>query len=161
MRDFIVIGGGSAGCVLAAELNRRGAGRVTLVEAGPSNRHPLVSMPFGLVWLMDGPRDWAYRSAPMAGVAGRDIAIPRGRMLGGSGSINSMVWFRGRRSDFDGWQVPGWGWTDVEPAFEQVEARLQPTRMQGAHALTESLAPMLGSNGQAIPTPEYESAGVC
>lgn len=161
MTDFIVIGGGSAGCVLAAELARREAGSVLLLEAGPSERHPLVSMPMGLTWLIGSRRDWAWKTAPQAGAAGREIGVPRGRMLGGSGSINSMVWFRGRRADFDGWARPGWAYADVEPAFEAVEARLKPRRMSGAHPLTEGLAPMLGSNGQAIPTPEYESAGVC
>jgi len=160
MRDYVVIGAGSAGCVLAAELSRRQAGSVTIVEAGPSEKHPLVSMPFGLVWLLGGKRDWAYRSAPLAAAGGRTIAIPRGRMVGGSGSINSMVWFRGRAADFDGWQVPGWSWAEVHPAFEAVETHLKPSRLQRAHPLTEGLGPMFGANSDAIPTPEYESAGV-
>ncbi|MEP3784917.1 FAD-dependent oxidoreductase [Ascidiaceihabitans sp.] len=160
MKDFLVIGAGSAGCVLAAELARRGAGSVAVLEAGPSERHPLVSMPFGLVWLMGGTRDWRYKSARLSHAGGRQINIPRGKMVGGSGSINSMVWFRGRKSDFDNWDISGWSFADVEHAFEAVEARLQPTRMQGAHPLAEGLAPMLGSNRDAVPTPEYESAGV-
>ena len=160
MRDYLVIGAGSAGCVLAAELSRREAGAVTIVEAGPSEKHPLVSMPFGLVWLLGGKRDWAYRSAPIGSAGGRTIAIPRGRMVGGSGSINSMVWFRGRASDFDGWGVPGWAWTDILPVFETVEDSLLPSRMEDPHALTRGLAPILGSNGDALPTPEFESAGV-
>lgn len=158
--DFLVIGGGSAGCVLAAELARREAGTVTVVEAGPSERHPLVSMPFGLVWLIGGKRDWAYSSAAMSAAGGRSIGIPRGRMIGGSGSINSMVWFRGRASDFDDWNIPGWAWSDIVPAFEAVENKLQPNRFAGAHPLAEGLASMLGSNSDAIPTPEYESSGV-
>ena len=159
MIDFLVIGAGSAGCVLAAELVRRQVGSVHVLEAGPSERHPLVSMPFGLVWLMKSRRDWSFMSAPMAGAGGRSIAIPRGRMVGGSGSINSMVWFRGRTADFDGWQVPGWSFADVEPAFEAVEAKLKPARLTGAHPLTEALASMLPSNSD-IPTPDHESAGV-
>ncbi|MBD0866125.1 MAG: GMC family oxidoreductase [Rhodobacteraceae bacterium] len=160
MHDYLVIGGGSAGCVVAAELARREAGTVMVVEAGPSEHHPLVSIPFGLIWLLGSRRDWAYRSAPMHAVGGRTIAIPRGRMVGGSGAINSMVWFRGRRSDFDGWNVPGWAWSDVEPAFEAVEIHLKPSRMDDPHVLTKGLASMLGAKGQTIPTPEYESAGV-
>ncbi|WP_147127246.1 GMC family oxidoreductase [Shimia ponticola] len=153
--DVLVIGGGSAGCVAAAELSRRGVGRVLVLEAGPSEKHPLVSMPFGLTWLMGGKRDWRFRSADMDG---RTIAVPRGRMLGGSGSINSMVWFRGRASDFDGWQVTGWSWTDVEPAFEAVEAKLKPTLYEDGHPLVAGLEPMLPSNS-AQPTPDVESAG--
>ena len=161
MIDFLVIGGGSAGCVLAAELSRREAGSVMVLEAGPSERHPLVSMPMGLTWLMGSGRDWAWKTAPQEAAGGRQISVPRGRMLGGSGSINSMVWFRGRASDFDGWNCPGWSYAEVEPAFEAVEAKLKPRRMKDAHPLTEGLAPMLGSNGDSVPTPEYESAGVC
>jgi len=159
MVDFLVIGAGSAGCVVAAELMRREVGSVCVVEAGPSERHPLVSMPFGLVWLMGSRRDWAFQSAPMPGLGGRAIAIPRGRMVGGSGSINSMVWFRGRNADFDAWDVPGWCGADVTTAFEAVEAKLKPTRLTGAHPLTEGLATMLPGNAD-MPTPDYESAGV-
>ena len=158
--DFIVIGGGSAGCVVAAELARRGAGQVRLLEAGPSDAHPLVKIPFGLAWLMGSRRDWRFKTTPQPGLGGRAVNVPRGRMLGGSGSINSMVWFRGRRDDFDGWGVEGWDWPAVEPAFEAVEARLQPRQMQGAHPLTQGLSSMCGSNTGAVPTPEYESAGV-
>ncbi|MEL6700248.1 MAG: GMC family oxidoreductase N-terminal domain-containing protein [Pseudomonadota bacterium] len=156
--DYLVVGAGSAGCVAAAELSRREAGRVLVLEAGPSERHPLVSMPFGLVWLMKSRRDWNFQSAPMAAAGGRRIAIPRGRMVGGSGSINSMVWFRGRASDFDGWAQPGWTWRDVLPAFEAVEARLRPTPMHDAHPLVSALPAMLPGNGDA-PSPDYESAG--
>lgn len=159
MVDFLVIGAGSAGCVLAAELLRREAGSVCVIEAGPSERHPFVSMPFGLVWLMGSRRDWAFRSAPMPGLGGRAIEIPRGRMVGGSGSINSMVWFRGRSLDFDAWDIPGWRGADVGPAFDAVEAKVKPTRLTGAHPLTEGLATMLPGNAD-VPTPDYESAGV-
>jgi len=157
--DFIVIGAGSAGCIAAAELARRGVGRVLLLEAGPSDSHPLVKMPFGLVWLMGSKRDWRFKSAPQKGLGGRQLNVPRGRMLGGSGSINSMVWFRGRRDDFDGWNVKGWTWPEVEPAFEAVEAKLQPREMTGVHPLVQALSVLFGSNSNKALTPEYESAG--
>ena len=107
MRDYLVIGAGSGGCVIAAELARRGAGSVLLLEAGPPETHPFVSVPMGLVWLIGGPRDWSFKTTPQEAAGGRQIGVPRGRMVGGSGSINSMVWFRGRADDFDGWNVPG------------------------------------------------------
>jgi len=158
--DFIVVGAGSAGCAVAAGLVERQAGAVTIVEAGPSDSGMLVRVPFGLVWLMNGKRDWRFLSAPQTGLDGRQLRIPRGRMLGGSASINSMVWFRGRRDDFDNWNVPGWAWADVEADFETVEARMRPGRLTSPHPLSEGFQQLLGGNGIAPPTPEYESAGV-
>ena len=145
---------------MAAELARREAGSVAVIEAGPTEMHPLVSMPFGLIWLLGGRRDWAFRTAPQEAAGGRTIGVPRGRMVGGSGSINSMVWFRDRADDFDGWNVPGWSWSDVVPAFAAVEEKLKPSRMKGTHPLAEGLSRMLGANDNSVPTPEYESAGV-
>ena len=158
--DVIVVGAGSAGCACAARLAALGVGRVAVLEAGPRDTGPLVKVPFGLIWLMGSRRDWRLQSAPQKALGGRRVKIPRGRMLGGSGSINSMVWFRGRRDDFDGWGVPGWAAADVWPDFDAVEARLAPTRLPSPHPLAEALGRTLGSNGAAPPTPEYESAGV-
>ena len=160
--DFVVIGAGSAGCAVAAGLAERQAGSVLVIEAGPSDRWPLVRMPFGLVWTLGSRRrDWRFMSSPQAGLGGRRIAIPRGRMLGGSGSINSMVWFRGRAADFDGWGVEGWSWSEVEPAFEAVEARIGPAPLATPHPLTQALSNLFGGNDPAAnPTPERESAGV-
>ena len=156
--DYIVVGGGSAGCVAAARLAELGAGSVLLLEAGRSNKYPLVSMPFGLIWLMGSKRDWALRSTPQDALGGRRVSVPRGRMLGGSGSINSMVWFRGRAKDFDAWRIPGWSFAEVEPHFEAVEARLQPGPMPATHPLTQGLRAMLNGN-ETHPTPDVESAG--
>lgn len=160
--DFIVIGAGSAGCAVAAVLAEREVGSVLLVEAGPSDRSPLVKMPLGLLWLIGSrKRDWRYKSAPQQQLAGRSIDIPRGRMLGGSGSINSMVWYRGREDDFNNWGVTGWEWSDVLPAFEQVEARLKPSRLATPHPVTEALGNMfLANDPEATPSPEHNSAGV-
>lgn len=160
--DFVVIGAGSAGCAVAAGLAEREAGSVLVVEAGPTDRSPLVKMPFGLVWLIGSRnRDWQYRSAPQSQLGGRQLNIPRGRMLGGSSSINSMVWFRGRADDFDRWAVPGWGWDEVESAFEEVEARMTPSRLAAPHPVTQALGTMFRANDpEAIPNPDHESAGV-
>ncbi|WP_342070212.1 GMC family oxidoreductase [Yoonia algicola] len=159
--DYIIVGAGSAGCAVAAGLIAREAGSIAIIEAGPSDRHPFVKIPMALIWLMGSRRDWRFKSAPMDGVNGRQINIPRGRMVGGSGSINSMVWFRGRQDDYDNWGVPGWSWSDVEPVFEDVEAKTNPNRLAHPHPLTEALHNVLGRNDIAPPTPEYESAGVC
>ncbi|UWQ21145.1 GMC family oxidoreductase [Jannaschia sp. W003] len=150
--DILVVGGGAAGATLAGQLSR--TRDVVLLEAGPGDRHPLVSMPFGLVWLMGSRRDWRYRSAPQTALGGRRIAIPRGRMLGGSASINSMVWFRGRRDDYDAWG-PGWGWDDVAPAFEAVEREMRPGPLPDPHPLGRALAGVHG----APPDPERVSSG--
>ncbi|MEM1288053.1 MAG: GMC family oxidoreductase N-terminal domain-containing protein [Pseudomonadota bacterium] len=155
--DYLVVGAGSAGCVAAAELARRGAGRVAVLEAGPSERHPLVSIPFGLVWLLKSQRDWRYKTIPQQNAGARELAVPRGRMVGGSGSINSMVWFRGRCDDFDGWGVPGWNYDQVRHAFEAVEAKLRPHPLASYHPLSEGLASLFS---ETHPTPETESAGL-
>ncbi len=155
--DFLVIGAGSAGCVMAAELIRRQAGSLCVLEAGPSEHHPLVSTPFGLVWLMGSKRDWRYKTTPQKHAGMREISVPRGRMVGGSGSINSMVWFRGRASDFDGWDIDGWRWDDVTPAFEAVEAQIKPVRFDRAHPLSHSIEGMIGANS---PSPAEESSGL-
>ena len=160
IHDFVVIGAGSAGCAVAEGLVSNGAGSVLVIEAGPSDRWPLVRMPFGLVWMMGGRRDWQYKSAPQDGLGGRSIAIPRGRMVGGSGSINSMVWFPGQASDYDTWNVAGWSWADVAPAFETLEDRIAPAQFEGAHPLTQQLSRLVGGNDTTPPSPERESAGV-
>ncbi len=157
--DFIIVGAGSSGCVIAGVLAEREAGRIVVIEAGGGDGSPLVKVPFGLSWLMGSHRDWAFQSAPQAALGGRRIAIPRGKLVGGSGSINSMVWFRGRADDFDGWRLPGWGGTDVAPHFESVEARLRPGPQLAPQPLTRQLYRMTGANTDAPPTPERESAG--
>ena len=158
--DFVVIGAGSAGCAVAAGLAEAGVGSVAVLEAGPSDAHPFVKMPFALIWLMGSRRDWRFMSAPQKALGGRQIKIPRGKMLGGSGSINSMVWFRGRADDFDRWHVPGWSWADVAPAFAEVEAKLTPKPFDAPHPSVQKLGRPFGANTAANPTPERESGGV-
>ncbi|MEM1373380.1 MAG: GMC oxidoreductase [Pseudomonadota bacterium] len=157
--DVIVVGAGSAGCVAAAELHRRGAGKILVLEAGPSDRHPLVAMPMGLTWLIGSARDWGLKTMPMREAGSRRVSAPRGKMVGGSGSINSMVWFRGRAADFDAWGVGGGAYSDLESAFEAVEEKLTPHRLENTHPLTQGLEAMLPTNS-GTPTPDRESAGV-
>ncbi|MEM7472506.1 MAG: GMC family oxidoreductase N-terminal domain-containing protein [Pseudomonadota bacterium] len=158
--DFVVIGAGSAGCAAAGGLAEANIGTVAILEAGPSDAVPQVKIPFGLLFTMGSGRDWNFKSAPQGDAVGRALKVNRGRMLGGSSSINSMVWFRGRADDFDGWRLPGWSWSEVAPAFDEIEARIEPARLPDPHGLSEAFGRSLGSNGQAPPTPERESAGV-
>ncbi len=155
IHDLIVVGGGAAGATCAGRLSElRPDLSIAVLEAGPSDRHPLVAMPFGLIALMGSARDWRFRSAPQAALGGRCVAVPRGRMLGGSASINSMVWFRGRADDYDHWG-PGWGWDVVAPVSDAVEAEMRPRVLRDPHPL--SLA--LGEVHSGPPTPERVSSG--
>ncbi|MEM9529319.1 MAG: GMC family oxidoreductase N-terminal domain-containing protein [Pseudomonadota bacterium] len=123
--DYVIVGGGSAGCVLADRLSASGRHAVCLLEAGNVDRDLRIKIPFGLIGLMKNPRfDWRFRSAPHAHLGGHEVPIPRGRGLGGSGSINSMVYIRGRPSDYDRWAelgAVGWAWEDVLPVFVDQE----------------------------------------
>lgn len=160
MADIIVVGAGSAGCAAVGALARAGRGRILVLEAGPTDRHPLVRAPLGLIWLMGSRRDWAFKSAPQPHADGRQVSVPRGRVVGGSGSINSMVWFRGRRADYDAWGLPGWGSNAVWDDFENLEADISPRRLADAHPLTEALGGVLSQDRSAPPDPENESTGV-
>ena len=157
--DHVVVGAGSAGC--AATFRLAESGSVCVIEAGPSERHPLVAIPLGLVFLMGSRRDWRRRSASQAALGGRTIAVPRGRMVGGSGSINSMVWYRGRADDWDGWAMSDWSWREMDRVFEAVEGHVRPARLPDPHPLSEAFGRLAGGNDpSASPTPERESAGV-
>jgi len=123
--DYIVVGAGSAGCVLADRLSESGAS-VLLLEAGPSDRHPMIHIPAGIRSLIDNPAvNWNYSSEPEEGTSGRRIHWPRGRVLGGSSSINGMLYVRGNRADFDTWAqmgCRGWSYDDVLPFFRRSES---------------------------------------
>ncbi len=123
--DYLVIGGGSAGCVLAERLTRSGRLRVMLVEAGGEPRSPFIRLPAGFGHMLRSrAHNWAYRSTPDAATGGREIPIPSGRGLGGSGLINGMVYVRGQPADYDGWAAAGadgWAYEDVEPYLRRVE----------------------------------------
>ncbi len=123
--DFVVVGAGSAGCVLAARLSEDPSVSVCLLEAGPRDSHPLIRVPIGMLWLMRSPGlNWRYRTVPQDALANRALYCPRGRTLGGSSAINAMIYTRGHRSDYDAWRDagnPGWGYDDVLPSFRRSE----------------------------------------
>ena len=125
MFDYIIIGGGSAGCVLAARLSENPAIQVALLEAGPVDSSVLIHCPAGLALLArTGAVGWGFETTPQAGLNGRKGYQPRGKVLGGSSSINAMVYMRGHKTDYDHWAEqgnPGWRYTDVLPYFKKAE----------------------------------------
>ncbi|MGH2341672.1 GMC family oxidoreductase [Segnochrobactraceae bacterium EtOH-i3] len=124
--DYVIVGAGSAGSLIAAELARSGRASVVLVEAGPKDRNPLLSVPLLTGWfLRTGAYTWPYVTEPQRHLDGRRIDWPRGKVVGGSGAINGMVWARGLPSDYDHWAQTGlrdWSWEKVAPIFEELEA---------------------------------------
>jgi choline dehydrogenase len=123
--DYIIVGAGSAGCVLADRLSASGRHRVLLLEAGGSDRRVWIKMPIGYgKTFYDGSVNWKYLTEPDPGTLGRVSYWPRGKVLGGSSSINAMVYIRGQAEDFEDWAAlgnPGWGWRDVLPYFKKSE----------------------------------------
>ncbi len=123
--DFVIVGAGSAGCVLADRLSADGRNRVTLIEAGPSDRRLWVSVPLGYgKSFYDASINWMYKAEPDSGLGGRSDFWPRGKVVGGSSSINAMVWIRGAAADYDEWADAGnvgWGYADVLPYFKAIE----------------------------------------
>lgn len=125
--DYIVVGAGTAGCVLANRLSENPKHSVLLVEAGKQPRSLWVDMPAGVSKLIfPGPYNWGFHTEPESELCGRRIYAPRGRGLGGSSLINGMAFFRGHPQDYDDWRTlgnEGWGWSDVQPLFRSIEHR--------------------------------------
>ncbi len=122
--DYIIVGAGSAGCVLAERLSASGRHRVTVLEAGGTDRRFYVQLPLGYGKLFYNPAvNWMYQTEPDPGLAGNRDHWPRGKVLGGSSSINAMVYVRGHRADYDEWgaENPGWSWQDCLPAYKAME----------------------------------------
>jgi choline dehydrogenase len=127
--DVVIVGAGTAGCLLANRLSADPGCRVALLEAGGNDDYRWIRIPVGYLYCIGNPRtDWCFSTEPERGLAGRAIRYPRGKVLGGCSSINGMIYMRGQREDYDGWRSgdgyganPGWGWDDVLPLFMRHE----------------------------------------
>jgi choline dehydrogenase-like flavoprotein len=120
--DYVIVGAGTAGCVLASRLTEDARHRVLLLEAGPRDTNLWIHVPLGYGKLFTRTDvNWAYESEPEPALNGRRVFTPRGKVLGGSSSINGLVYIRGQREDFDGWGVPGWRYEDLLPCFKKAE----------------------------------------
>lgn len=121
MYDFVIVGAGSAGCVLAARLSEAPEVKVCLIEAGPADTSDNIHIPAAFGKLFRSQVDWDYDTHDEPVCDGRRIYLPRGRVLGGSSSMNAMVYTRGNRIDYDGWNQPGWGYDELLPYFKRAE----------------------------------------
>ena len=121
--DYVIVGGGSAGCVLANRLSEDGAASVLLIEAGGRDLHPFIHIPLGMGKMHERDMfNWGYRTEPEPNMNGREIEAMRGKVLGGSSSINVMAYTRGNRGDYDRWAQKGalgWSYADVLPYFKR------------------------------------------
>jgi choline dehydrogenase len=157
MYDYVIVGAGSAGCVLAARLSEDPDTTVLLLEAGPPDVNQNIHVPLGYLSLARTEVDWDYATAPEPNCDNRRVSLPRGKVLGGSSSINAMVYIRGNRRDYDEWGVPGWAWDDLFPYFLKAE-----DNERGAsewHAVGGPLAVSDQRSGNKI-TPAFVEAGV-
>jgi len=124
--DYVIVGGGSAGCLLANRLSRDPSNRVLLLEAGKKDNYLWIHVPVGYLYCIGNPRtDWLYNTEPDVGLNGRRLRYPRGKTLGGCSSINGMIYMRGQARDYDLWADltgdDGWSWENVLPAFKAHE----------------------------------------
>ena len=142
MHDVVIVGGGTAGCVLAARLTEDPTVSVLLLEAGPLSRKLEIKIPAAFSRLYRTDVDWGDSTTPQMHLDGREVVFPRGRMLGGSAAMNAMMILRGHRADYDAWAAAGcsgWSWSDVEPAFARsAEGAFPVAELPERHVLAEA-----------------------
>jgi choline dehydrogenase-like flavoprotein len=146
--DYVIVGAGSAGCVLAARLTEDPAVKVALLEAGAPDTAMEIHIPAGFPKLYKSKWDWDFQTDPEPQLDGRTVYLPRGRMLGGSSSMNAMIYIRGSRLDYDEWEglgLEGWGWSDVLPYFLKAE-----DNERGASELHAAGGPLRVSEGRSM-----------
>jgi choline dehydrogenase len=137
--DYVIVGAGTAGCLLANRLSADPGARVLLLEAGGKDNYHWIHIPVGYLYLMGNPRaDWCFKTAAEPGLNGRSLNYPRGKVLGGCSSINGMIYMRGQARDYDRWRQmgnPGWSWEEVLPFFRKHEDQwaLEPGAFEGLH----------------------------
>ncbi|WP_417424449.1 GMC family oxidoreductase [Hoeflea sp.] len=128
--DYVIVGAGSAGCVVANRLSANPRNRVLVIEAGGLDRWIWFHIPAGYLFAIGNPRaDWMFRTTEQAGLGGRSLNYPRGKVIGGSSAINAMIYMRGQAADYDSWEtlgLPGWGWNNVLPHFLKSEDHMRP-----------------------------------
>lgn len=142
MVDVVIVGAGSAGCALANRLSADPMRSVALLEAGGPDDREAIRVPRQYFSLWGTDVDWQYVSTPQRGTSERRHQMPRGRVLGGTSSLNGMVYLRGSRTDYDAWEASGctgWGWDDVLPAFVEMESWLKPSVLEPRHPLSEAM----------------------
>ena len=164
MHDYVIVGAGTAGCVLAARLSEDPGTSVLLVEAGPRDRSLEIKIPAAFSHLYRTQIDWGLSTTPQPTLDGREVVFPLGRVLGGSSSLNAMMVLRGHRADQDAWGVPGWSWDDVEPVYARSAAGpfpLDRSRRPGplTAAFVES-AVAAGIRRRDLNDPDNEGVGL-
>jgi choline dehydrogenase len=165
--DYIIVGAGTAGCVLADKLSANGRNQVLLVEAGRKPRNPFIKIPAGFAKLFKSGCDWNYESAPGCGPLKRQIYIPRGKMLGGSANMNAMIHQWGHPDDFAAWVesgATGWGWDSVHPIFTKMDERMECAPNSHAHAAVRDFVhaarSVIGNSGDSYNGGGYEGAWI-
>ena len=128
--DYIVVGAGTAGCILANRLSADPKSRVLILEAGGNDNWIWFHIPVGYLFAIGNPRsDWMFKTEPEPGLNGRSLAYPRGKVIGGSSAINAMISMRGQAADYDHWRqlgLTGWGYDDVLPLFKRQHVVIAP-----------------------------------
>ncbi|MFI5908736.1 GMC family oxidoreductase [Dactylosporangium sp. NPDC051541] len=147
--DYVIVGAGPAGCVLANRLSAAPGNRVVLLEAGGPDRAREIRIPAAFSKLFTTAYDWNFRTAPQPQLAGRELFWPRGKTLGGSTSINAQMWIRGCAADYDGWGVPGWSYADVQPYFERITHPGGPLRIEQLRSPSPITAAFLAACAEA------------